>query len=540
MPTSRPPKKRASSAAADRDKRTVDRKSVPSATPLVRRDQATGRLLSAAGDAVILRGGHYHLFQSSSQCTRKLTAERRRQLITLDYGPCYPCAPDPAVGDAPLPDSRQVVWSGEEQTMPWDDLFTILTQNGINLLRVFLFNGFGIKDGETTDELYPLATESLLPPPPPGGPPGQPPKVRLFWRVKDAVESDVWNNAYFQRLRSFAETARDKNVFLQLSIFNYYELNDGGANPDPYANPWLQSIWNPQRCWPLDWGSQNLLTLPADMQTQAKRQLEFIAPSYSAGLRTTQEKIVRKVVKELQGLPNIILEVMNEPHQGTHQQSSMFSSAVAGWIVDESAKVSTARRPLISVNASLRDASLSGDCPEKPKKEEFDIDWWAAHKSTVNHYGDVDIVSFHALTGYPNVSRTIVCDCKSPLRHNRSVTPSFFPVALNDITARYKCFRKKHPTKAIVMSTDAVSVGEYNHVFGDYDMNLRDGQIVTGLGNAEGTPDVQRERSDLENWAYWCANAPKAVDNGVIHFQNHSTFEATYAAIGRAFSSSGR
>ncbi len=48
-------------------------------------------------------------------------------------------------------------------------------------------------------------------------------------------------------------------------------------------------------------------------------------------------------------------------------------------------------------------------------------------------------------------------------------------------------------------------------------MNLRDGQITTGLGNAEGTAEEKRTRSDLENCAFWCL-CVAGSNGGVIHF----------------------
>lgn len=499
----------------------------------VTRDLTNGHLVSLTDENLTLMGGHYHLFERNSQGPRQLLYKNNGEAISLNYGLCYPCAPDPAVGDAPLPASTLLPWEGELHAEPWADLFDeVLGPKKINLLRIFLFNGFGIKDGERfedTDELYPFNTYILTPPPPTGTPPEKIPKAILLWKVKDAIENDRWNNAYFQRLRSFGEKARDKGVFLQLSLFNYYELSENKDNHDRYASPWLQSFWNPARSHPRGWGADNLINLPPDKQGENYRQSEFMTSQYN-NLRNTQEKIVRKVVKELHGLPNIILEVMNEPHQGTHEETSKFSSSVVGWIIDESAKYTPAWRPLISVNASRRTPNLPNTCTDV---NEFDVDWWATNQLNAKNYEEVDIISYHGLTGYDAYRLNITCECKNPARNKRTYTTRFPPVDLKSINERYSCFKLKHPGKALMMSTDAVGVDKYNHFYGENDMNLRDGQIITGFGHSQGTDNEKKTHSYLENWAHWCFKAKP--DGGVVHFQNHSTFEDTYALISRAF-----
>ncbi len=518
------------------------------------RDTKSGLLLRPPSPAsTTLRGGHYHLFERASQADKALVSVSNNQPIKLEFGAGRPCAPDTELppaqgGDPPLPAAKISRWAGEASQ--WSDLFTVLQQQHINLLRIFLLNGFGLKVSGTTEitnEVYPFKTVEVS-----ETNPVTPLTKQRRWKIKEAITEPVdtppaqtnWNVNYFNRLRAFAQKAQASGVYLYLSLFNYYELDD---------DTWATSIWNPLRATDKNWGNANLVVAP----DQAHRQLTFVTAEAGSGLRGVQERMVRKVVKELRGLPNIILEVMNEPHQGSQQESAQFASAVVGWILDEGKAKNNlpAWRPLISVNASRRPFDPLQPCVVKP--DTFDIDWWAAHSDPrkpgfIKHYEEVDIISYHGLTGYGPECINLTCKCHAVGCKQRSYPQiQFPPVDLKSISNRFCDFygrgrtnggtctsTGKHPNKALMMSTDAVSVARYQHVYGNenlgVNMNVRDGQITTGLDNAGGTAAENKTRSDLQNWAYWCFEV--AEDNsGVIHFQNHSTFEETYTLINNAF-----
>jgi hypothetical protein len=523
------------------------------------RDTKSGLLFRPPTPAITtLRGGHYHLFERASKGDNAVVyvssdPNLNNHPIKLNYGAGHPCAPNTQMppaqgGDPPPPAAKMKLWAGEASQ--WSDLFTALQGQDINLLRIFLMNGFGLEVSGTTEvtkEVYPFKTVEVS-----ETDPETPLTKQRKWKIKEAITEPVdtlpaqsnWNVNYFNRLRAFAQKAQQFGVYLQLSLFNYYELDD---------DTWDISIWNPARSADAAWGRANLVNVAG----QGQRQLTFITAAAGSGLRGVQERMVRKVVKELRGLPNIILEVMNEPHQGTQQQSAQFASTVVGWILDEGKAKNNlpAWRPLISVNASRRPFDPAQPCAVKP--DTFDVDWWAANSDPrkpgfIKNYEEVDIISYHGLTGYGLDCIDITCKCLAAGCKQRTYSQvKFPPVDLDSIKKRFCDFfgqgrtkditcpsTGKHPNKALMMSTDAVSVDRYQHVYGrpelNVNMNLRDGQIITGLVNAGGTASDNRTRSDLENWAYWCFFV-SMHSSGVIHFQNHSTFEETYTVINKAF-----
>jgi len=478
---------------------------------LVKRDLGSGLLKRPAGDTITLRGGNYHVFEKDSRAQRKLVISPQDTDTLKEYQDVTPC---PGV----LPNSTLVTWSGD----PWDDLFTTLGSDN-NLLRVFMMNGFGIKkDGanENADELYPFKLVA---------------SPAAKWSIKNAITAPTvagnWNDAYFTRLKAFAEKARSKGVFLQLSLFNYYELSNAA---------WNISIWNPARSDVPNWGPNNLVNPPPLSQQyscsdgggdtdEGRRHCYFIEPPSGSGLRNTQEQMVRKVVRELAGKPNIIFEVMNEPHRGSHQTSALFASQVIDWIISEGQKQTPAWRPLISVNAFRQGLDPSDS-------DKSDVDWWGDPDSNptgpayVKNYEEVDIISYHGLTAYPTLNLSFQCG-------SAQTNADFYRVDMGSIRNRVETFRIRHPSKALMMSTDAVRVAKYTHRYGANSTDLSDGQITTNLNNIGATTYDQLVRSDLENWADWCFNVANAMGTA-IHFQNHSNFEATYKRIHDAYRAS--
>jgi len=501
----------------------------------VKRDLGSGSLKRLTGDFIVLRGGNYHVFEKDGKADRRLLKPPNNaiEIPPKEYAGKLPCP-------GPLDPSTLDTWPGQ----PWAEFFSTLSSNDINLVRVFLMTGFGImKPGtanETPKELYPFKLTSNTP---------------RKWQVKkvltnhppDQPPNDAdWNVAYFDRLRDFAEKARSKGVYLQFALFNYYELDDA---------TWGISIWNPARSDDFTWGKENLvypqLANPTPPPTNFKcsvgsgpaaeglRHCFFIEPPPWSGLRNVQEQFVRKVVRTLRGMPNIILEVMNEPHGGSQRNSAKFASTVIDWIIDEGKQptptTTTQWRPLISVDAFRQ--GLDATDPDKS-----DVDWWADPYSNpidivpnvhnhVANYEEIDIISYHGLSG----PKAPVLPFKCP-NQAAPLYQTFSRVDLNSIRARLEAFRARHPSKALMMSTDSVRVPAYNHKYGDNTIDLSDGRITTDLNHLGKTDYEQMTRSDLNDWAFWCFSL--ANQGTVIHFQNHSNFEATYKWINDAYRSS--
>ena len=150
----------------------------------------------------------------------------------------------------------------------------------------------------------------------------------------------------------------------------------------------------------------------------------------------------------------------------------------------------------------------------------------------MKNYEEIDIISYHGLSGYgaPNL----------PFRCSPSASTQYRPiyyVDLKSIRDRIAAFRSRHPSKALMLSTDSVRFAPYNHVYGHNDMDLRDGQITTNLNHGGRDYYEQMTRSDLNDWAFWCFQAAREKQT-TIHFQNHSNFEAPYAYIDQAYRAS--
>ncbi|HEX7584387.1 MAG TPA: hypothetical protein VF373_06830, partial [Prolixibacteraceae bacterium] len=100
-----------------------------------------------------------------------------------------------------------------------------------------------------------------------------------------------WNPAYFARLKDFMTEAQKRGVIVELSLFcPFYEEMQWELSPFNIKN-----------------NVNGLGAIPrTDVYTLGKNK----------GLLAIQEKMVRKLVDELRGFPNLIYEICNEPYFG--------------------------------------------------------------------------------------------------------------------------------------------------------------------------------------------------------------------------------
>jgi len=100
-----------------------------------------------------------------------------------------------------------------------------------------------------------------------------------------------WDEAYFTRLKDFVAEAQKRGVIVELSLFcPFYE-----------EMQWELSPFNTKN------NVNGLGAIPrTDVYTLDKNK----------GLLAIQERMVRKVVEELKGFPNLIYEICNEPYFG--------------------------------------------------------------------------------------------------------------------------------------------------------------------------------------------------------------------------------
>ncbi len=127
-----------------------------------------------------------------------------------------------------------------------------------------------------------------------------------------------------------------------------------------------------------------------------------------------QRAYVERVLAAVAGSGNVILELMNEPRiarpttqhpgqrPGDHGRLAEHASPAGS--VDWPAAPGASPRPLISANASY---PINGVLPPSPPATPpSDVDFWAAAGS-LTRYGQLDLVSYHGLTGVGRACRRV-------------------------------------------------------------------------------------------------------------------------------------
>jgi len=112
-------------------------------------------------------------------------------------------------------------------------------------------------------------------------------------RTADQLKFDLsqWDEAYFTRLKAFLTEADKHGVIVELSLFcPFYEEMQWALSPFNIKNN-VNSLGDIPR---------------TDVYTMDKNK----------GLLAFQEKMVRKLVDELNGFPNLMYEICNEPYFG--------------------------------------------------------------------------------------------------------------------------------------------------------------------------------------------------------------------------------
>lgn len=122
----------------------------------------------------------------------------------------------------------------------------------------------------------------------------EPKKYLCPWkRTPDGAKFDLsqWNEAYFSRLKDFVDEAQKQGVIVELSLFcPFYE-----------DSQWALSPFN----------SKNNINGLGDISRN-----DVYTIDKNKGLLEIQEKMVRKIVDELKGFPNLMYEISNEPYFG--------------------------------------------------------------------------------------------------------------------------------------------------------------------------------------------------------------------------------
>ncbi|HEX3143804.1 MAG TPA: hypothetical protein VHQ64_07525 [Pyrinomonadaceae bacterium] len=460
-----------------------------------------GRIQDGA-NPIILIGGHYYCFRYDPTTEHYGMAEKGLNIDGKDLPVISTNGAEPCQAKE---DKNKIAvtqyWANAWELLNW------MKAQGINLLRIFLTNGY-----ERTD----LMPYNVI-----KDPGGDINKDQLD--IKNAVLNGAWNHLYFTALNFLAMGANSVGIALQLSVFNFFDFAEEAWNQNKAGKKGF-SPWNPEHAYDSvpnsTWNKDNLVV---DGGNPATRCYNFMYPKNS-GLNNVKKAFIENLVASLQGRPNIIFELMNEPRNpnGNTTDKSSFLSEVAGLILNAAKKYNW--RPLLSVNAT---PDYQGAPPP------FDIERWQQSKAP--YFDEIDIVSYHGLSGL--TANEKAC----------GVENKFFPRVDRDgivqrKTAHFKKFAlggRDHPDKALMFSTDGVNTYPYIYP-NSVQMNLRDGQVRTGFSN-ETTgvdPAVQRHHSDLSNWAFWCLHEARE-HLGYCHFQNHSSYAHSFSSIQEASAKAG-
>lgn len=457
-----------------------------------------GRLLDS-GNEIVLRGAHCHTF-SAVAGGRYLTRNGRDFYLT------FPTADAQANGCAATLAEEGLAIAN------WGTFETCLDRLAAaegNLARVFLGNGV-----EFDPSVQPAAITTLHPFARRNG------KWRVAAAIRDKVEA-AWSAPFFAALTRFVRAADQRGIAVQLCLFSYHEFTDTDLPDFKY---WPASYWNAANADDPSWADNNLIPVATGNNPSILNHAFMEVGNYR--LMAVQRAYVERVLAAVAGSGNVILELMNEPRVGDGNGQHFMAnwlSLVTGWIRDWLQQHGTTPRPLISANASY---PLNGTLPSSPNDAPAsDVDAWGA--LGIAHYGQLDIVSYHGLTGVADISS----GCGS------AKAQQTHPAAIRSRIDRHKI---NHPQKAMILSTDAVRFGAQILVQADgksFEAQRRDALVRTGLDSAAALPPVdQVTRHDLSNWAFSVfREALKSGDRGRVHFQNHSTYEPSFAVVRSAF-----
>lgn len=143
---------------------------------------------------------------------------------------------------------------------------------------------------------------------------------------------DRWNPAYFERLKSFCRRAHSRGVVVELVLFcrMYSDRSHWKVSPLHPDNNLQGAAWR-------GLGHQRFMTLD------------------SKELVERQKAVTRKIVSELRDVPNVYIEIANEPASGPHD--SPFAKEVHAWheaiidaVVTAESTLPAASRHLIAYN----------------------------------------------------------------------------------------------------------------------------------------------------------------------------------------------
>ncbi len=473
----------------------------------ITRLRTDGRL-QLNGASVLLRGGSYDLFLNPGNADKAVVRDNTTSPIIETYTNAVPCQSPQSRGTP----ADMATWAEGNNT--FDEFFAAMRNNRCNFVRVFLSGGAIFRNG-TSPSISPFNRQIV----------GNRPK----YDVRGAALSGRWNDAYFNRLSAFVSAASASGVVVQLSLFNYDDLSD--TSPDaPEVEKWLWSPWNAENCSSESWAATHLL--PKDFGP-TDRQIRFTrpdpAPAGGNAIRAVQQEFIGRVMTAVAPFKNVILEVMNEPRPvtGPHDldRIAAFGSYMTRLIVLYRRNMGS--HVLISINAVVHPASPTG---------KTDIETWREKNYT--HLSEVDAVSYHGLTGSGDVT---VNNTGCP----QAQTVTAPRVDQEAVALRAQRRATAHPDKALIYCSDAAQVKQFNHVYDspgtglNFEVTTQDGQIVVEPEGAVSPSNLHLTRTYMYHWARKCLAQGAGANLGKFHFQNHSTYLASFQQTLRAANDTG-
>ncbi len=156
-----------------------------------------------------------------------------------------------------------------------------LHADGLNYTRIF--NGVYMEDGESfsieKNTLAP-AEGRIITPWARSAAPG-------YRKGGNKFNLDTWNDDYFQRLRDFVSTAGEYGIVVEVTLFT--------------------SIYNTRHWTLMPFHPDNNISNTAEIDYKKMHTMD------NGGYFDRQERMVRKIVRELNAFDNVIFEIQNEP-----------------------------------------------------------------------------------------------------------------------------------------------------------------------------------------------------------------------------------
>ena len=129
-----------------------------------------------------------------------------------------------------------------------------------------------------------------------------------FAKIGDKYDLRQWNDAYWQKLRTFLVETRKRGIIVQLEFWDRW--NESGDSRSARFG-WYDSPWNPNNNVTYDWSDSPLLK---SGKTDFYNALHYAAVKKAPVLLPLQKRLVEKVIDEVidNGHGHVLFQVDNE------------------------------------------------------------------------------------------------------------------------------------------------------------------------------------------------------------------------------------